>query len=74
MKKLILLWLLIAAALCGCGTEPEMTMPTGTPITAIPTAPPEGYYDADSALEQQTKGAVRVYSLSAKHGHQPQTA
>lgn len=65
MKKLILLWLLIAAALCGCGTEPEMTMPTGTPITAIPTAPPEGYYDADSALEQQTKGAVRVYPLEA---------
>lgn len=65
MKKLILLWLLIAAALCGCRTEPEMTMPTGTPITAIPTAPPEGYYDADSALEQQTKGAVRVYPLEA---------
>ena len=65
MKKLILLWLLIAAALCGCRTEPDPTMPTDTPITAIPTAPPEGYYDANSALEQQTKGAVRVYPLEA---------
>ena len=63
MKRAILLWLLTAVLLCGCGRQPDTSFPTDTPITAIPTAPPEGFYQADSPLEIQTKGAVRVYPL-----------
>ena len=63
MKRAILLWLLTAVLLCGCGAQPDTSFPTDTPTTAIPTAPPEGFYQAGSPLETQTKGAVRVYPL-----------
>lgn len=62
MKKSILIWLLTALLLYGCAAAPETaeTHPLGS---SRQTAPGEGNYQAGSPLEQQTKGAVRVYPL-----------
>ena len=64
MRKTILIWLLAALVLCGCGAAPEAAETTDAPSIPAQTAPPEGYYEAGSALETQTDGAVRVYPLT----------
>lgn len=63
MKRTILIWLLTAMLLCSCTAKPNTTHPTNSTATAIPTAPPEGFYRADTSMEIQTQGAVRTYPL-----------
>ena len=60
--KCLLLILLVAVLLTGCG---EKTLPEPTE-TALPTVTtePTGLYEPDSSTEQQTDGAVRVYVLA----------
>lgn len=67
MKKLLIL-LVLALLLCGCVAEPpeQTTDPQTTtlpPETTEPTEPVPGLYIPDSAVEQQTGGAVKEYSL-----------
>ena len=69
MKQTIAL-LLCSLLLCGCAGEirEETTEPTvGT--TAISTENEEGLYDAGSALEQSTRGSVRVYPLNCSDAY-----
>ena len=59
MKRLVVL-LLAVLLLCGCSAEP---VPATEPSTA-PTQPPKalpGIYEAGSAVEEETAGAVRTY-------------
>ena len=64
MKK-ILLWLLVCLLLAGCGAVPQETEATvpSAQTEAAQTLPPEGFYEAGSALEVQTREAVKVYPL-----------
>ena len=67
MKRVCFALLLCCLLLCGCaaGVSPETsTSPTETqPIERC------GYYDPDSALEAQTGGAIRCFSLGDSAGH-----
>lgn len=66
MKRWPLL-LLTALLLCGCGAEQENATTNNTePAPAIETNPiePTGYYDPDSALEESSNGAVKLYPLN----------
>ena len=59
MKRLLIL-LLLALLLVGCGSPP--VTPTDPPVA--PTVPePSGLYVSDSELEQSTAGAVRYFPL-----------
>ena len=63
MKRLIPL--ILALLLCGCasGPAPEV-LPATEPVPATaPPAPAVSIYDAGSALENATNGAIRVYPL-----------
>ena len=62
MKRLIPV--LLALLLCGCAPQPA---PVPPPVTEpAPTAPPPivSIYDANSGLERNTAGAIRVYPLN----------
>lgn len=60
MKRLIAL-ALVLPALYGCALQPEPA-PTDPPATVpAPTAAPLSIYEADSALEKATGGAIQVY-------------
>lgn len=61
MKRLMML-LLLAVVLCGCGKEPSMETvpPTQTPVMTLPTEP-RGFYVPESAAELATEGAVRIF-------------
>lgn len=61
MKRLILP-VLLALLLCGCGGEPqtETTAPTIPTVVTEPTEP-VGIYVPGSEMEVQTSGAVRMY-------------
>ena len=59
MKRLIWLILALLLVLCGCGAE-EVT-PTETTEATVPPTEPVIIYMANSSVEQQTGGAVRVY-------------
>lgn len=66
--KWILSALLCMLLLCGCAPEPEadpvQTVPNGgTKPAAEQTAPKQELYLPGSAIEEQTKGAVREYRL-----------
>lgn len=63
MKKLILISLALLLLLTGCGlgAAEETTAPT-----TEPTEPP-GLYVENSAVEQQTQGAVRAYALDSSY-------
>lgn len=62
MKRLLLI-LLALLLLAGCAVEeaPETSEPSTEPTTT--EAPDPGLYVPDSAIEQQTGGAVRLYGL-----------
>lgn len=64
MKRMILICLLLAALLAGCGV-PQAEVPDTTPETlpAAQTEPDPGWYESSSSLEQQTNGALRLYLL-----------
>lgn len=64
MKRTLSL-VLVLLALCGCTSQTEpAAAPAQSPATApIPTAEPEGLYDAGSKLEVHSNGAVRTYPL-----------
>lgn len=69
MKKTIPAWLLACLLLLGCSAAPpetEAATPT-TETAATHPAPTEGFYEAGSALEVQTQGAVRVYPLTIEN-------
>lgn len=57
----IILLILLALLLTGCGEQPMPEQSKATEETTIPA--PTGFYDPGSAVEQQTDGAVRVYPL-----------
>lgn len=65
MKRWLFL-ILAALILSGCTQQPESTLPPTVPVetTAAPAINPVGYYDPDSALEQSSDGALRVYPLN----------
>ena len=67
MKRLIPL-LLSLLLLCGCGTAPVQetnAAPTQAPTyPAVDPTEPGGSYDPDSAVEKETAGAVRAYTIS----------
>lgn len=58
MKKVILL-ILLAALLTGCGNN-------GAEETTVKENLPKTLYDADSAIEAETNGAVRSYTLETE--------
>lgn len=64
MKRMILICLLLAALLAGCGV-PQAEAPDTTPETlpVAQTEPDPGWYEPGSSLEQQTNGALRLYLL-----------
>ena len=64
MKRMILICLLLAALLAGCGV-PQADVPDTTPETlpVAQTEPDPGWYEPGSSLEQQTNGALRLYLL-----------
>ena len=64
MKRMILICLLLAALLAGCGV-PLADVPDTTPETlpVAQTEPDPGWYEPSSSLEQQTNGALRLYLL-----------
>ena len=64
MKKLIVI--LLALCLCGCAASPSTTTDTNTPA-AVADANVVNFYEADSAAEKATKGAVRAYSLDNEY-------
>lgn len=66
MKRIITLALAALLILCGCNTQPEpTTAPTAPPATnPIPVTEPIGIYDAASAIEASTGGALQAYPLS----------
>lgn len=80
MKKL---WLIpvLALLLWGCsrkGSTDLSSVPTGettleqtepTELTTVPTEPPPALYEADSLLEQESGGAVRVYPIDGEVRH-----
>ncbi len=57
MKKRFVLLLALLLCLAGCSAEPVPE------TTVTEETMPQGYYVPESALEKQTKGAVRVYEL-----------
>lgn len=66
MKRLLAL-LLLMLVLAGCTPAPieETTIPpdpTQTTLPAVEPTEPSGAYEPNSALEQQTDGALRVYT------------
>lgn len=63
MKRLIPL--ILALLLCGCASDPAPeVLPATEPVPATaPPAPAVSIYDAGSALENATNGAIRVYPL-----------
>ena len=60
MKKLFLLALTLILFLCGCTTT---TVTETTESTAVIEATDPGLYVSESAIEQQSQGAVRRYDL-----------
>lgn len=69
MRKTIPAWLLLCMLLLGCSAAPpETEVPTpSTGTSATQSAPTEGFYEAGSALEVKTQGAVRVYPLTIEN-------
>lgn len=63
--KRFFLPVLLFLLLCGCAAQPEApAVPTEPAATeTIPATEPAGIYDANSALEKATNGAIRVYPL-----------
>lgn len=66
MKRWIICALILVLALSGCDTQDPVnttqdTAPSNT--TQQPTSPPVSLYVSGSALEQETEGAVKVYSV-----------
>ena len=59
MKRLIWIILALLLLLCGCGAEE--VAPTETTEATVPPTEPVIIYMANSSVEQQTGGAVRVY-------------
>lgn len=64
MKKLIVI--LLALCLCGCAASPSETPDANAPTEAVDTAV-VSFYEADSAAEKVTDGAVRVYALDENY-------
>ena len=64
LKKLIVI--LLAFCLCGCAASPPDTPDENAPTEAADTAV-VSFYEADSAVEKATKGAVRVYALDESY-------
>ena len=60
MKKWMIWPLLITLMLCGCTEQPQQQT---TAPTVQTTMPDPGCYLAESAIEQQTGGAVRAYEM-----------
>ena len=58
MKRLIWIMLAVVLLLAGCGKE-EVELPAETETT-VPVTEPVVIYMANSSVEQQTGGAVRV--------------
>lgn len=68
--KRIAIMLLLCLLLCGCA--PEETMETSDAAIqeeTQPVAEPTGSYEADSALESKTRGAVRRYTPRIPDGY-----
>ena len=62
MKQMILICLLLAALLTGCGIPAEDSADTTAAAEVVPSTPPAGCYVPGSDLEQQTAGAVTVFA------------
>lgn len=71
MKRWLFL-ILAMVLLSGCAAEPEATVPMTVPAEtqAPPAVDPVGYYDPDSALEQSSGGALRVYPLNRSDSYE----
>ena len=69
MKKYLLIGLVAALLLAGCGNTTVDTEPTAEPTvestveTTIPTEPLPSYYVENSLMERGTGGAVKLYEL-----------
>lgn len=69
MKKYLLIGLVAALLLTGCGNTTVETEPTTLPTvestveTTIPTEPLPSYYVENSIMERGTGGAVKLYEL-----------
>ena len=66
MKRILVTLPVFLILLCGCGKQPEATLPPTDPPVIETTAAtePAGIYDAGSYLEAQTEGAIRMYPLN----------
>lgn len=63
MKRMILICLLLASLLTGCGVPQEDSPDTTAELRPVQTEPAPGWYEPGSSLEQQTNGALRLYLL-----------
>jgi len=63
MKRMTLLVLAALLFLSSCHAQAEPPATESAAISVLPTEPPE-LYDADSEIEQRTRGALKAYPLS----------